>query len=339
MNRRVLAFALVVAVPTPLLAQHASARDAMTRGIRAYQDLDLDVATTLLRRALSEQASGELDDSARVRALMYLGAAEFYNARRDSAAAVFRQLVVLAPRHRPDSLVFAPEITRLYTQVQQTLQTVSVETTTRDTLSPPKPKPAPARTSESRERTRHRITATGAGTLVNVQAQSEVGGLPPVSGTVLGMSASVRYDRLEVGVRYMQGWLESRHLAEGAAALRFVTTPWLTLHTGPQIRRYETPSGAERWVTWQLGARAEAPIVASSVRGHAMWWGGPVLSLNVPPLVSGTTLGGELGVTVDMTRGPFWFGLAYGIDQASVQGTTRRETVKTLTIAAGLRRP
>ena len=154
-----------------------------------------------------------------------------------------------------------------------------------------------------------------------------------------GMGASVRYHRLEDGVRSMQGWLETRHLAEGAAALRFVTTPWLTLHTGPQIRRYETPSGAERWVTWQLGARAEAPIVASSVRGHAMWWGGPVLSLNVPPLVSGTTLGGELGVTVDMTRGPFWFGLAYGIDQASVQGTTRRETVKTLTIAAGLRRP
>jgi hypothetical protein len=151
------------------------------------------------------------------------------------------------------------------------------------------------------------------------------------------MSASVGYDRFEVGVRYMQGWLQSRHLAEGAAVLRFVATPGLTLHSGPQIRRYETTAGAERWVTWQLGARAEAPIIATSVRGHAMWWGGPVLSVNVPP-GSGTTLGGELGVTVDMTRGPFWFGLAYGIDQASVKGATRRETVKTLTLTAGLRR-
>ena len=338
MNRRLLAFALVVAVPTPLPAQDESARDAMTRGIRAYQDLDLDVATTLLRRALSKEGRGELDDSARVGALMYLGAAEFYRVRRDSAAAVFRRLVLLAPRHRPDSLVFPPEITKLYNQVQQTLQTVSVETTKKDTVSRPTPTAAPASTGEGRERTQHRITATGAGTLVSVEAQSEVGGLQPASGTVLGMSASLRYDRFEVGVRYMQGWLQSRHLAEGAAALRFVTTPWLTLHTGPQIRRYESPAGAERWVTWQLGARAEAPIVATSVRGHAMWWGGPVLSVNVPP-GSGTILGGELGVTVDMTRGPFWFGLAYGIDQASVQGATRRETVKTLTITAGLRRP
>ena len=335
MNRRVLAFVLVVAVPTPLLAQNESARDAMTRGIRAYQDLDLDVASTLLRGALSKEGRGELDDSARVEALMYLGAAEFYRASRDSAVAVFHRLVLLAPRHRPDSLVFAPEITRLYNQVQQSLQTVSIETT-RPT---PTPAPATATATPPGERTQHRISATGAGTLVNVEAQSEVGGLPPASGTVLGMSASVRYDRFEVGVRYMQGWLQNRHLAEGAAALRFVTTPWLTLHTGPQIRRYETPAGAERWVTWQLGARAEAPIVATSVRGHAMWWGGPVLSVNVPPLVSGTTLGGELGVTVDMTRGPFWFGMTYGIDQASVRGTTRRETVKTLTITAGLRRP
>lgn len=338
MNRRVLAFALVVAVPTPLPAQNESARDAMTRGIRAYQDLDLDVATTLLRRALSKEGSGELDDSARVGALMYLGAAEFYRASRDSAAAVFRRLVLLAPRHRPDSLVFPPEITRLYTQVQQTLQTVSVEPTKTDTVSRPTPTPGRASANEPPERTQHRISATGAGTLVNVEAQSEVGGMPPASGTVLGMSASVRYDRVEVGVRYMQGWLQNRHLAEGAAALRFVTTPGLTLHTGPQIRLYESPAGAERWVTWQLGARAEAPIVATSVRGHAMWWGGPVLSVNVPP-GSGMILGGELGVTVDMTRGPLWFGLAYGIDQASVQGATRRETVKTLTITAGLRRP
>lgn len=338
MNRRVLAFALVVAVPTPLLAQNESARDAMTRGIRAYQNLDLDVATTLLRRALSTEGRGELDDSARVGALMYLGAAEFYRAQRDSAEAVFLRLVLLAPRHRPDSLVFPPEITRLYTQVQQTLQTVSVETAKKDTVSRSTPTPSRASASERRERTQHRITATAAGTLVNVEARSEVGGLPPASGTVLGMSASVRYDRFEVGVRYMQGWLQSRHLAEGAAALRFVTTPGLTLHTGPQIRRYESQAGAERWVTWQLGARAEAPIVATSVRGHAMWWGGPVLSVNVAP-GSGTILGGELGVTVDMTRGPFWFGLAYGIDQASVQGATRRETVKTLTITGGLRRP
>jgi hypothetical protein len=59
------------------------------------------------------------------------------------------------------------------------------------------------------------------------------------------------------------------------------------------------------------------------------------LSVNVPP-GSGTTTGGEVGVTIDAS-GPFWFGLAYGIDQATVQGGSRRETVQALTVTAGLR--
>ena len=335
MNPRVLVFALIVAVPTPLLAQNDSARAVMTRGIRAYQDLDLDLATTLLRRALSEGGS-ELDDTSRVRALMYLGAAEYYRARSDSAAAVFRRLILLAPQQRPDSLVFPPEITRLYSEVQQELQTAPPVVITKKDTQPPPPTPPPASAGEPRERTPHRITATGAGTLVNVHAQSEAGGLPPASGTVLGLRASARYGRYEVGVRYMEGSLQSRDLVEGAAALRFVTTPWLTLHTGPQIRRYGTPAGAERWVTWQLGASTETPIVSTSVRAHAMLWGGLVLSVNVPP-GSGTTRGGEVGVTIDVTPGPFSFGVAYGVDQASVQGASRRERVQTLILTAGLR--
>src|SRR5258705_9808169 len=77
------------------------------------------------------------------------------------------------------------------------------------------------------------ITATGGGTLVNVHASSQAGGLPPASGTVLGVTGDVRYRRFELGVRYMEGSLQSRDLVEGAVALRFATTPWLTLQTGP----------------------------------------------------------------------------------------------------------
>jgi hypothetical protein len=58
----------------------------------------------------------------------------------------------------------------------------------------------------------------------------------------------------------------------------------------------------------------------------------------VPP-GSGTARGGELGVTIDASPRPFWFGLAYGIDQASVTGSSRRETVETLTVSAGVRKP
>src|SRR5206468_7124086 len=146
---------------------------------------------------------------------------------------------------------------------------------------------------------------------------SEAGGLPPASGAVVGLTANARYGRFELGVRYLQGSLQTRDLVEGAAALRFVTTPWLTLQAGPQIRRYGTPFGAERWVTWQVGARTDVPVVGRSVRGHAMLWRALGVSVNVPP-GSGSATGGELGVTFDGAPGPFRFGLAYGVDQASV---------------------
>jgi hypothetical protein len=126
---------------------------------------------------------------------------------------------------------------------------------------------------------------------------------------------------------------------EGAAALRFVTTPWLTLHAGPQVRRYDTSlgSGTERWVMWQLGARVEAPLVGTSVRGHAMLWQGLGLSVNVPP-GSGTARGGEIGATL-VTSGPFRFGFAYSVDHASVRGASRSETVRALRVTAGVLTP
>ena len=184
-------------------------------------------------------------------------------------------------------------------------------------------------------RTPMRITVSGGGIVANVRAHSEAG-LPSAGGTVLGMTASVRLRRFELGVHYLEGSLEARDLVEGAAALRFVATPWLTLHAGPLIRRYDMPSGAERWTVWQLGARADAPISAN-VRGHAQLWQGLGLSVNVPP-GSGTARGGELGVTYDLPSRPFWFGLAYSIDHASLQNSSRRETVAMLTVTAGVRR-
>ena len=154
---------------------------------------------------------------------------------------------------------------------------------------------------------------------------------------VLGLAAAARLGRYELGVKYLEGSLGSRDLVEGAAALRYVTTPWLTLHTGPQVRRYETSlgGGPERWVWWQLGARAEAPISAR-VRGHAVLWQGLGLQVSVAP-GSGTARGGEIGATF-VTSGPFRLGIAYSIDHASA-GDSRSETVSALILTAGVLTP
>lgn len=181
------------------------------------------------------------------------------------------------------------------------------------------------------------ITGTASGQVLNVRTRSD-------AGTALGFAGSVRFRRFELDVRYAEGKLqptdpqsESRDLVEGAVALRFVATPWLSVHVGPQARSYATQFGPERWVTWQVGGRGEAAIIGASVRGHAMLWRGLGLNVNVPP-GSGSARGGEVGVTIDLPPRPFWFGLAYGIDQAEVRGAGRRETVETLTFTAGLRR-
>src|SRR4029077_8795882 len=103
MSVRVVVLAVLLAAPA-LAAQNGNVSEVMTSAVRAYQDLDFDAAARLLRRVLTPPLASELDDATLARPLTYLGAAEHYRDRPDSATAVFRRLVVLAPRYRPDTL-------------------------------------------------------------------------------------------------------------------------------------------------------------------------------------------------------------------------------------------
>jgi hypothetical protein len=193
------------------------------------------------------------------------------------------------------------------------------------------------------------VTGTAAGLVLNVRARSGFGAagdsVTRANGTALGFTGSVGFRRFGLDVWYAEGTLQPadaesdrRDLVEGAIALKFAATPWLTFHVGPQIRSYTTEvGGPERWAMWQVGGRAEAAIIGSSVRGHALLWRGLGLDVNLEP-GSGSSQGGEVGVTIDLPPKPFWFGLAYGIDHAQVRAAGRRETVETLTFTAGLRR-
>ena len=357
---------LALLLAAPLRAQNGgatggAASEVMAGAIRAYQDLDFDAAARLLRRVLTPPLATELSDAERARALSYLGATEHYRGRPDSAIAVFRRLAVLAPRDQPDTLIFPPEVTRLYAAVRSSMPDTVNPSTPRVAIAtappPPPPPPPPPRSLAPPVSTgpvlpapeptaprgaipgQTRITATAAGLVSRIRTSSD-------AGTVAGFAGSVRFRRLELDVRYAEGTLqptdgnsESRDLVEGAVAVRFVGTPWLSVELGPHARRYGTQSGAERWITWRLGARVETAIVGTSVRGHATLWQGLGLDVNVPP-GAGTARGGEFGVTVDLgpRGGPLWFALAYGIDRAQVRDAVRRETVETLRLTAGVRR-
>ncbi len=99
--------------------------DPIGDGIRAYKRLDFDVAAALLRRGLA-RLPADVPMAQRATALVYLGAADLFRGRRDSAAAVFRRLVLLDPRYRPDALIFPPEVTSAFDAVRQRTKAVAL---------------------------------------------------------------------------------------------------------------------------------------------------------------------------------------------------------------------
>src|SRR5213079_939607 len=104
MTRALALCAAVVAASASLLSAAAAqaAPAVLVQAVRAYDDLDLDGAAGLFRRALSMQGAGALAPADADRALMYLAATELLREHGDSARAAARRLVVANPRFRPD---------------------------------------------------------------------------------------------------------------------------------------------------------------------------------------------------------------------------------------------
>jgi len=125
-NRRLLLLCAMLAGGLPALAHAQTGASLLERGIRANQNLEYDSAAILLRTALGRTGAEALPDSARLRALMYLGATELFRGRRDSAAAAFRSLVLADPRFRPDQLIFPPDVSTLFDQVRQATPAVRI---------------------------------------------------------------------------------------------------------------------------------------------------------------------------------------------------------------------
>lgn len=98
----------------PRVSSAQSAAAVLAQGARAYEDLELDNAAGLLRRALAVQGTGALAPADVSRALMYLAATELLREHADSARAVARRLVLANPRFRPDELVFPPQVLTFY---------------------------------------------------------------------------------------------------------------------------------------------------------------------------------------------------------------------------------
>jgi len=115
----------VLATATARAQDSTGVASAVANGVRHYRRLEYDSAAISLRRALAAAPSDSMSDVVRIRALTYLGAAELFRGRRDSAFAAFRRLVMLDPRAHPDALVFPPEVTTIYDFAREATKVVT----------------------------------------------------------------------------------------------------------------------------------------------------------------------------------------------------------------------
>lgn len=101
--------------------------DPLALALVAYGDLEFDEAAAELRTLLSPESPTQLTTQNRIRAFMYLGAADYFRGVRDSAAASFASLLNIDPRYRPDELIFPPEVSTLFHETRLGVQAVAVE--------------------------------------------------------------------------------------------------------------------------------------------------------------------------------------------------------------------
>jgi hypothetical protein len=121
-----LAAGAIAVTPRCTGAQESGAR-LVERAFAAYEQLDLATTVGLLQRALGDPDDASISRKDRLRAFTVLGAAQLLRDQRDSAASVFRELVLLAPRYRPDALLFPPPVLDLFTTVRGSTRAVALE--------------------------------------------------------------------------------------------------------------------------------------------------------------------------------------------------------------------
>ena len=170
-------------------------------------------------------------------------------------------------------------------------------------------------------------------------------GTAQFSGAVVGGDGTLSFGRLQLAVSYVQGKVDStgvggpgHDLVEGSVLLGARPLPWLTIAAGPHVRSYTLASGTQRWVFWELRARAAGAFIGSAARGYVELWRALSADVNVPESFDHAQ-GGEAGMIIRFARAPLQARVAYRMDHAVLRGAlggTRLETVDGLVVGFGL---
>ena len=189
------------------------------------------------------------------------------------------------------------------------------------------------------------LAPAGAFSAVQARVRSELpSGTSQFTGPVLGGQGSLAFGRFGLDVSYVEGTVRPEgggaagfDLVEGRVRLGVRPLEWLTLSAGPHARSYVLVGGTQRWVFWEVEARASGAFIGRAARGYVEFWRAVTTSVNVPERFDHAQ-GGEAGMLVHLSQAPFELRLAYRLDHAVLGGGTRRETVEGVVVAVGLAR-
>src|SRR5881628_2090159 len=187
------------------------------------------------------------------------------------------------------------------------------------------------------------LRPTGSASLVTARVRSAVpAGIDQFTGSAFLGQGALAMGRVELSVSYLQGTLNpdggsaaGRDLVEGTVLLGVRALDWLTLETGPHARAYTLAGSTQRWLFWELRARAAREFVGSTVRGYAELWRAISADANVPEPFDHAQ-GGEVGMVLRLARAPVTARIGYRIDHAVLGGGTRKETVDGVVIGVGV---
>jgi hypothetical protein len=169
-----------------------------------------------------------------------------------------------------------------------------------------------------------------------------------LNGTTIGLSGAFRFSFLELAARYMQGSIKqsqgssSQDLVEGELqirarplrAIRALRGFWVGF--GPHARSY-VEGGTERWLIWEARAGLDAWLLSGSLTASLELALGVAGSVN-SGVAFGSASGVEGGVDFRIPRTPLFVGIAYRVDQMSLEGDSRTDTVEHFLFRAGFGR-
>jgi len=176
--------------------------------------------------------------------------------------------------------------------------------------------------------------------LPSVQSQVETS-VEKYDGTTVGGWGHVRFAFVEIGGHYLQGSIDDaagdrpQDLVEGSAFLRVRPIHQMFIGLGPRARSFVEGGATERWLTWEASAGLDAwlfPQLLLTSLDVSLALGGNVSGGNTV----GSGAGVEGGLALRIPRTPLFVGVTYRLDQVSLDGVGRTDTVQQFRIRVGV---